>query len=115
MRSSSNNALDEVHSREAKQLLQSKRNELRGAIKKLNETKQNLRSKFLSESDIICCTLSGSGHDSLAKLDPFFDTIIIDESCQCVETSSLIPMKYKCRSCIFDNSFFKSGPIEEQI
>ena len=100
MRSSSTDALDEVHSREAKQLLQSKRNELRGAIKKLDETKQNLRSKFLSESDIICCTLSGSGHDSLAKLDPFFDTVIIDEACQCVETSSLIPMKYKCRSCI---------------
>ena len=92
--------IDNPKAREIKQQLQGKRTELKNALKKIDESKQTLRSKFLSESDIICCTLSGSGHDLLAKLDPFFDTVIIDEACQCVETSSLIPMKYKCRSCI---------------
>lgn len=92
--------LDENRSREVRHTLQAKRTELRIAIKKVDDSKQSLRSKLLSDSDIICCTLSGSGHELLSKLDPVFDTVIIDEACQCVETSSLIPMKYKCRTCI---------------
>lgn len=55
----------------------------------------NLRkfeAQILYEADVICCTLSGSGHHSLT---PFtFETVIIDEAAQSVELSSLIPLKY---------------------
>lgn len=55
----------------------------------------NLRkfeAQILYDADVICCTLSGSGHHSLT---PFtFETVIIDEAAQSVELSSLIPLKY---------------------
>lgn len=81
-------------------LIRNKRNELKALTKAFEDAKQSLRSRILSESQLICCTLSGSGHELLAKLDLLFDTVIIDEACQSVETSSLIPLKYRCRTCI---------------
>lgn len=60
--------------------------------------KRQARSKILSEADVICATLSGSGHEYLAPYD--FETVIIDEAAQSVEISSLIPLKYNCARCI---------------
>jgi ATP-dependent RNA/DNA helicase, senataxin len=61
----------------------------------------NLRKwehQVLRDADIICTTLSGSGHNSLV---PFvFETVIIDEAAQSIELSSLIPLKYRCTQCI---------------
>lgn len=67
---------------------------------KSEESKASIRLKLLRQSEIICCTLSGSGHDLLAKLDCKFENVIIDEACQAVELSSLIPLKFGCRKCI---------------
>ncbi|KDQ11409.1 hypothetical protein BOTBODRAFT_135716 [Botryobasidium botryosum FD-172 SS1] len=67
-----------------------------------DRTADALRRKFrhevLSEADVICSTLSGSGHETL---DPFeFETVVIDEAAQSIELSSLIPLKYRCKTCI---------------
>lgn len=88
-----------------------KRNEL---AKKLDEQRERvsiayrtreidrrfLQAKILSDAQVICSTLSGSAHDFLSKLSIKFDQVIIDEACQCVELSAIIPLRYGCKKCI---------------
>lgn len=62
--------------------------------------RRNIQAKILSEAQIICSTLSGSAHDFLASLSMKFDSVIIDEACQCVELSAIIPLRYGCKRCI---------------
>lgn len=66
----------------------------------LDAARRKIRSEILQEADVICGTLSGSGHEGL-QLEQFdFDMIIIDEAAQAIELSTLIPLKYKCNRCI---------------
>ncbi|SCU97691.1 LAFA_0G12728g1_1 [Lachancea sp. 'fantastica'] len=62
--------------------------------------RRKAQSRILAESDIICSTLSGSAHDILASLGVKFDTVIIDEACQCTELSTITPLRYGARRCI---------------
>ncbi|CDO92256.1 unnamed protein product [Kluyveromyces dobzhanskii CBS 2104] len=62
--------------------------------------RRKTQARILAESDVICSTLSGSAHDVLASLGVKFDTIIIDEACQCTELSSIIPLRYGGKRCI---------------
>ncbi|RLV91828.1 Helicase SEN1 [Spathaspora sp. JA1] len=62
--------------------------------------RRNVQAKILNSAQIICSTLSGSAHDFLANLSIKFDKVIIDEACQCVELSAIIPLRYGCKSCI---------------
>ena len=55
---------------------------------------------ILDEAHVICATLSGSGHDMFQNMNIEFETVIIDEAAQCVELSSLIPLKYGCVKCV---------------
>jgi senataxin len=66
----------------------------------LDASRRKCRMEILQEADVICGTLSGSGHEAL-QLEQFdFEMVIIDEAAQAIELSSLIPLKYKCRRCI---------------
>ena len=59
---------------------------------------RKFEAQVLHDADVICATLSGSGHKSLT---PFtFETVIIDEAAQSVELSSLIPLKYGTKQAI---------------
>ncbi|SCU98607.1 LADA_0H14224g1_1 [Lachancea dasiensis] len=62
--------------------------------------RRKAQSRILAESDVICSTLSGSAHDILASLGVKFDTVIIDEACQCTELSTIIPLRYGAKRCI---------------
>ena len=62
--------------------------------------RKRAQQAVLEEADVICATLSGSGHDMFQSLNVEFETVIIDEAAQCVEMSSLIPLKYGCIKCI---------------
>ena len=62
--------------------------------------RRRAKLKILANSDIICSTLSGAAHDVLSSLGIKFDTVIIDEACQCTELSSIIPLRYGCKRCI---------------
>lgn len=62
--------------------------------------RRNIQALILTTADIICSTLSGSAHDFLASLSMKFEQVIIDEACQCVELSALIPLRYGCKKCI---------------
>ncbi|EJU03106.1 hypothetical protein DACRYDRAFT_115362 [Dacryopinax primogenitus] len=82
--------------------LTSKLNQMRDKQKDAGRTMDAARRRFrqdvLDEADVICCTLSGSGHELLSSYD--FETVVIDEAAQSVEMSSLIPLKYQCKRCI---------------
>jgi senataxin len=62
--------------------------------------RKRAQQAVLDEAHVICATLSGSGHDMFQSLNIEFETVIIDEAAQCVEMSSLIPLKYGCVKCI---------------
>lgn len=78
--------------------------EQREEASKANRTRdierKQLQAKILDESQIICSTLSGAAHDFLASMSMKFDQVIIDEACQCVELSALIPLRYGCKKCV---------------
>ncbi|KAJ2440651.1 DEAD-box type RNA helicase, partial [Coemansia sp. RSA 2424] len=82
------------------QKLNSERSRAREASQKMDATKHKIRLQILQRTDILCCTLSGSGHELLTSLGCSFDTVIIDEAAQSVELSCLIPLKYGCERCI---------------
>ncbi|KAF9425648.1 DEAD-box type RNA helicase [Podila epigama] len=67
---------------------------------KKDQARKNARDKILGEADVICSTLSASGHELLTNNSFSFETVIIDEAAQSVEVSSLIPLKYGCKRCI---------------
>ncbi|KAI0670809.1 SEN1 N terminal-domain-containing protein [Trametes maxima] len=64
----------------------------------LDATRRRFRNEVLQEADVICSTLSASAYEYLEPFD--FELVIIDEAAQAIELSSLIPMKYRCRTCI---------------
>ncbi|SSD59153.1 related to Helicase SEN1 [Saccharomycodes ludwigii] len=62
--------------------------------------KRRAQARILSDAEIICSTLSGSAHEVLSRMGVSFDTVIIDEACQCTELSSIIPLRYGAKRCI---------------
>ncbi|KAJ2320848.1 DEAD-box type RNA helicase, partial [Coemansia sp. RSA 2704] len=82
------------------QQLDQQRERARDASKTMDETRHAVRMQILQRTDILCCTLSGSGHELLTSLRCTFETVIIDEAAQSIELSCLIPLKYECERCI---------------
>lgn len=64
----------------------------------LDTLRRNTRRQILTQADIVCSTLSGSGHELLSDIE--FEMVIIDEAAQSIELSSLIPLKYGCNRCV---------------
>ncbi|KAI8828816.1 AAA domain-containing protein [Chytriomyces cf. hyalinus JEL632] len=66
-----------------------------------DHVKARVKASVLLDADVIMATLSGAGHEIMSTLQNFeFPTVIIDEACQSVELSSLIPLRYGCKKCI---------------
>ncbi|KAJ3257032.1 DEAD-box type RNA helicase [Boothiomyces macroporosus] len=86
---------------EIKMLQEKLYDEQRGASADFEKEKAKVRQTILVRADIVLSTLSGSGHDCLVELRGCsFETVIIDEACQAVELSTLIPLRYGCTKCI---------------
>ncbi|KAH3687200.1 hypothetical protein WICPIJ_001795, partial [Wickerhamomyces pijperi] len=62
--------------------------------------RRKVQAEILEGADIICSTLSGSAHEMVANLNISFDSVIIDEACQCTELSVVIPLRYGCKRCV---------------
>ncbi|KAJ1969700.1 DEAD-box type RNA helicase [Dispira parvispora] len=78
-----------------------KEQERQGLLKRgIESDRRRIRDNILKRADILCCTLSGSGHELLNGIGCQFDTVVIDEAAQAVELSCLIPLRYQCRRCI---------------
>ena len=74
----------------------------------LDAARRKIRSEILQEADVICGTLSGSGHEAL-QLEQFdFEMVIIDEAAQAIELSTLIPLKYRCNRCVLVGGTWRS-------
>jgi senataxin len=94
---------DELHALQSERVALVKessraRDAVRDASRHLDGARRAARDSILQDADIICATLSGSGHESLAPYT--FETVIIDEAAQAIEMSCLIPLKYGCQRCI---------------
>lgn len=76
------------------------REELSVAYRTREIDRRNLQAKILNNALVICATLSGSANDILSSLSIKFDQVIVDEACQCVELSAIIPLRYGCKKCI---------------
>lgn len=68
--------------------------------KAMEDLRQSVRMRILSEAQVVCCTLSASGHDMLGRIDGDFELVVIDEACQAVELSALIPLQYGAKRCV---------------
>lgn len=64
------------------------------------ERKKEAESKFLNSANIIFSTLSAAGSKEMMSINHSFDYIIIDEACQSVELSSLIPFQFGAKLAI---------------
>lgn len=61
---------------------------------------EKIKFEILSNVKIVCSTLSMAGSNLLTSLNQKFDTVVIDEAAQAIETSTLIPLKYGCERLI---------------
>lgn len=52
-----------------------------------------LENQIILKSKIICTTLSMSGIEKFDIIKDMVDYLIIDEACQCIEPSTLIPFE----------------------
>jgi hypothetical protein len=71
--------------RERKKLqeeLRGQRKAIDTAFKRMDSVRLEVRNKILNSADVICSTLSGSGHELFQSLEYGFDTVIIDEAAQ---------------------------------
>jgi senataxin len=65
-----------------------------GGVSNMAKDIEKVKFEILSSVKIVCSTLSMAGSNILTSLNQKFDTIVIDEAAQAVETSTLIPLKY---------------------
>lgn len=81
-------------------LLDEQREQVSVAYRSREIERRRIQAKLINEAQVICSTLSGSAHDFLASMYIKFDQVIIDEACQCVELSAIIPLRYGCKRCV---------------
>lgn len=65
-----------------------------------DDKKEYAKSIILKRCKIVTGTLSASGSIALKNQDDHYDTVIIDEAAQAVESSILIPLQYCCKRLI---------------
>ncbi|EPY51633.1 hypothetical protein SPOG_00059 [Schizosaccharomyces cryophilus OY26] len=82
------------------QSLDEMRSTQQNANRSMDLAKKQIQNQLLQDADVVCATLSASGHETLLNANISFPTVIIDEAAQAVELSSLIPLKYDCKRCI---------------
>ena len=91
---------DKIKNSEKLKLLENKRQTLMKALSKNKYEKQNYEYYLLSNSPILCTTLNNAGNERLKRNKLNYDYLIIDEACQCVEPSSLIPLYHGIKNLI---------------
>ncbi|OMJ84448.1 hypothetical protein SteCoe_14461 [Stentor coeruleus] len=64
------------------------------------DKKKQVESNILNRANIVFTTLSGAAGKEMVYLKHDFDYVIIDEACQSVELSTLIPLQYNAKVAI---------------
>ena len=91
---------DKEKNAEQIRILENKKQVLLKAIAKSKHEKQNYEYYLLSNSPILCTTLNNAGNERLKKNNLTYDILIVDEACQCVEPSCLIPLCHGIKKLI---------------
>ncbi|KAF8540202.1 SEN1 N terminal-domain-containing protein [Trichophaea hybrida] len=86
--------------REQRRQLDIQRDQRKESGRNAEILRRQVQQQIINESQIICATLSGAGHEMLRNVNVDFETVIIDEAAQSVELSALIPLKFGCDKCI---------------
>ncbi|KAG5520119.1 hypothetical protein PMAC_001195 [Pneumocystis sp. 'macacae'] len=82
------------------QQLDELRDQQNNTSRSLDISRHKIQVDILTKSDVICTTLSASGYEFFGNLSFDFSTVIIDEAAQCIELSTIIPLRYGCKLCI---------------
>ena len=93
-------SIDKEKNKEQIKILENKKQVLLLNLNKNKFEKQNYEYFLLSNTPILCTTLNNSGNEKLKKNNINYDILIIDEACQCVEPSSLIPLCHGIKKLI---------------
>jgi senataxin len=64
------------------------------------DKKRHSEIDILQNADVIFATLSGAACKCMEKLNRSFEYVIIDEACQAVELTALIPLQYHARKVV---------------
>ena len=80
--------------------LKSHRHNLLLSLQDVKSMRKNYEYELLSKTRILCTTLNSSGSERIKKMRIPFDYLIIDEACQCVEPSALIPLCHQAKKLI---------------
>ena len=91
---------DKIKNAERLKILDNKKQTLLKALSQNKYEKQNYEYYLLSKTPILCTTLNNAGNERLKKNKLTYDYLIIDEACQCVEPSSLIPLCHGIKNLI---------------
>lgn len=68
---------------------------------KTKEKKKDVEKRIIDESAIICTTLSMSASEKLEMVQyGEFEYLLVDEACQCVELTNLIPFEHEPKKVI---------------
>jgi senataxin len=101
------NECEKNQNKENKQEIEKKLYELKNKrycilrqLSDLKSERKHFEYELLSNTKILCTTLNSSGSDRLKKMRISFDYLIIDEACQCVEPSALIPLCHNVKQLI---------------
>lgn len=86
--------------RDTRRNLDLKRDQKKESSRNAEVLRRRVQQDIMDEAQIICATLSGSGHEMLRNINVDFETVVIDEAAQSVELSALIPLKFGCEKCI---------------
>ncbi|KAG6838869.1 hypothetical protein C0991_007789, partial [Blastosporella zonata] len=78
--------------------LNRRRDDNRAKMRDVDAKRRAFKLDVLNDSEVICTTLSGAANVLLGCYE--FEMVVIDEAAQCVELSSLIPLKYRSNRCI---------------
>ncbi|KAJ1549890.1 DEAD-box type RNA helicase, partial [Nowakowskiella sp. JEL0078] len=82
-------------------LLQNEQMKSKDYCKKMEVARVNGKVAIMREANVLLCTLNAAGSDMLVNIEKLeFPVVIVDEACQSIELSSLIPLRYNTKKCI---------------
>ena len=91
---------DKEKYKEQIQILENKKQLILLSLNKNKFERQNYEYFLLSNIPILCTTLNNAGNEKLKKTNINYDILIVDEACQCIEPSSLIPLYHGIKKLI---------------
>lgn len=87
--------------------LEEKRRDVQGSFfreknikSRYKEKMKSCQTEILAKADIVFCTLSGAASREMQEVAPKFDFVLVDEACQSLELSTLIPFQYGARHAV---------------